>query len=96
MMEQVNKPKPPPNYLALAIISTIFCCQIFGIISIIYATQVNSKYMSEDYAGAESASKNAKIWGLVSVGMSIVIIAIVFLIYGAVLFAAISSGDFNL
>jgi len=52
--------------------------------------------MSGDYAGAESASKNAKIWGLVSVGISVIIIAFILLIYGAVIFAAISSGDFNL
>ena len=51
-----NKPKPPQNYLALALISTLFCCQIFGIISIIYATQVNSKYTAGDYVSAESAS----------------------------------------
>ena len=47
-----NKPKPPQNYLALAIITTLFCCQIFGIISIIYAAQVNSKYIAGDYLGA--------------------------------------------
>jgi hypothetical protein len=90
-----NKPKPPPNYLALSIISTLFCCQIFGIISIIYAAQVNSKYVAGDYTGAVSASQNAKIWGLVSVGIAILAYAIVFFIYGAIIFAAIANGDFD-
>jgi hypothetical protein len=91
-----QKPKPPPNYLALSIISTLFCCQIFGIISIIYAAQVNSKYMAGDYIGAESASRNAKTWGLVSVGTGVLILAFVFIFYGAIVFAALSSGDFDL
>jgi len=94
-MEQVNKPKPPPNYLALAIITTLFCCQIFGIISIIYASQVNSKYMAGDYQGAETASKNAKTWGLISIGLGILIIAFFLLFYGTVFFAAVSSGEFD-
>ncbi len=90
-----HKPKPPPNYLALSIISTLFCCQIFGIISIIYAAQVNSKYMAGDYAGAESASRNAKTWGLISIGIGVLIIAFVLVFYGAIFFAALSSGNFD-
>jgi hypothetical protein len=90
-----DKPKPPPNYLALSIISTLFCCQIFGIISIIYAAQVNSKYMAGDYAGAESASRNAKTWGFISVGIGVLIIAFLILVYGAVLFAALSKGELD-
>jgi len=89
-----NKPKPPQNYLALSIISTLFCCQIFGIISIIYAAQVNSKYIAGDYIGAESASNNAKIWGFLSVGIGLLTILVIFIIYGAVIFAAISNGEF--
>ena len=51
---------PPPNYLAWAIISTILCCLPFGIVSIIYAAQVNSKWASGDVSGAQQSSKNAK------------------------------------
>ena len=39
-----NKPQRPNSYLALAIISTILCCLPTGIVSIIYATKVNSLY----------------------------------------------------
>jgi hypothetical protein len=95
-MEQINKPEPPPNYLALSIITTLFCCQIFGIISIIYAAQVNSKYMSGDYAGAESASKNAKNWSLAAIALGVLAILITLLFFGGGLFAAISSGEFDL
>lgn len=47
-----NKSKPPQNYLALSIVTTLFCCQILGIVALIYAAQVNSKFIAGDYAGA--------------------------------------------
>lgn len=89
-----NKPNPPQNYLALAIISTLFCCQIFGIISIIYAAQVNSKYLAGDYSGAESASKNAKLWGFLSLGIGLLTIVVAAILFGASAIAALSEADF--
>ena len=89
-----NKPIPPSNYLALSIITTLLCCQVFGIISIIYAAQVNSKYMAGDYAGAESASRNARNWSFAGIGAGLLTLIIVLLIYGVGIFAAIASGDF--
>jgi len=66
MNEQINQPQaPPPNYLVFAIIVTIFCCQILGIVSIVFAAQVNSKWNAGDFEGALDASKNAKLWALV-------------------------------
>lgn len=64
-------PTPPPNYLAIAILSTIFCCLPTGIISIIYAAQVNSKWTSDDFTGAQIASNNAKTWAIVSIVIGI-------------------------
>lgn len=58
-----NQPATPPkNWLVEAILVTIFCCQILGIVAIVFAAQVNSKFASGDYAGAESASKDAGKW----------------------------------
>ena len=64
---------PPPNYLVFAILTTIFCCQILGIVSIVYAAQVNSKWAAGDYEGAREASKNAKLWAWISTGSGILI-----------------------
>ncbi len=57
----------PPTYLAWAIISTILCCPAFGIVSIIYAASVESKYNRGDYEGAQKASQNAMMWLIVAV-----------------------------
>lgn len=92
-MDQIKPPRPD-SYLALSIISTILCCLPVGIVSIIYATKVNSLYEDGKYSEASSASKNAKIWGLVSVGIAVIGWLLYILIFGVALFGAMSSGDF--
>ncbi|HEX7151126.1 MAG TPA: CD225/dispanin family protein [Thermoanaerobaculia bacterium] len=54
-----------PNYLIFSIIMTICCCPLgspFGIVSIIFGASVNSKLAAGDYAGAQKASANARLW----------------------------------
>ncbi|MGE5735464.1 MAG: CD225/dispanin family protein [Acidobacteriota bacterium] len=60
-----------PNYLVFAILSTVLCCLPTGIVSIIYAAQVNTKVAAGDIAGATQASKNAKLWALISLGLGL-------------------------
>jgi hypothetical protein len=62
-----------PNYLVFAILVTVFCCLPTGIAAIIYAAQVNTKLQAGDIAGAQLASKNAKLWTLISVGAGLVV-----------------------
>ena len=51
-----------PNHLVGAILVTVFCCQVFGIISIVYAASVNGKIAAGNYAGAQAAADKAKAW----------------------------------
>jgi len=71
---------PPPNYLAFAILTTIFCCQILGIVSIVFAAQVNSRWNSGDIQGALDASKNAKLWAWIAFGSGLIIGLVVMLL----------------
>lgn len=64
-------PVSVPNYLAQAILCTIFCCLPAGIAGIVYAAQVNSKLGAGDIAGAQAASRNAKIWCWASFGVGL-------------------------
>ena len=52
----------PDNNLLGAIVSTLCCCLPFGIVSIVYAAQVNSKWEAGDHDGAMAAARNAKMW----------------------------------
>ena len=72
---------PPSNYLIPAILVTLFCCLPGGIVAIIFATQVNSKYAAGDIQGAMEASKKAKMFTMISAGVGVVVI-IIYLIIG--------------
>lgn len=61
----VAQPKPA-NYLVWSILATLLCCLPLGIVSIIFAAQVDTKFAAGDYAGAERSSKRAKMWALIA------------------------------
>jgi Interferon-induced transmembrane protein/zinc-ribbon domain len=65
-----------PNYLVFAILATVFCCLPAGIPAIVYAAQVNSKLQVGDLAGAQLASKNAKLWCLISLGLGLGVVGL--------------------
>ena len=62
----------PDNYLVQSILATVFCCLPFGIVGIVYASQVDSKWAGGDFAGATEASDNAKKWTNISVILGLV------------------------
>src|ERR1051325_6900915 len=60
-----------PNYLVQSILVTLCCCLPGGIVALIFAAQVNSKLAAGDVAGAEAASRNAKMWCWISFGIGV-------------------------
>ena len=59
-----------PNYLVPAIIS-IFCCLPLGIVAVIFAAQVNGKVAAGDTSGALDASKKAKLFSFIAIGLGL-------------------------
>jgi hypothetical protein len=57
----------PKSNLVYAILVTLFCCMPFGIVAIVYAAQVDTKWNVGDWRGAERASRAAKNWALAGV-----------------------------
>ncbi len=53
---------PPKNWLVESILVTIFCCLPFGIVGIINAASVSTKFAQGDLAGAQQASAAAAKW----------------------------------
>lgn len=91
-----EQPAKPDNYLVMAIIATVLgLCGCFGmipgIVAIVFATQVDSKYNLGDYAGAQSASKNAKLFSIIAfavAGVMIILNIIYYAIVGAAAFGS--------
>jgi ABC-type Fe3+ transport system permease subunit len=81
----------PNNNLPLAIIATVvsvlFCCLPHGLISLIFALQVNKKAAAGDTQGALNAAKQAKTWAIVSIIVAVIglVVAIFFGALNAIL-----------
>jgi hypothetical protein len=78
MSQQWVPPPPPigasaniPNYLIPAILS-VFCCWPLAIVAIIFAAQVNGKVAAGDIPGAMDASKKAKLFSFIGIGIGLV------------------------
>ena len=81
-----------PNYLVQAILVTILCCMPTGIVSIVYAAQVNGKIQAGDIDGAIRTSKAAKSWAWVSFGLGVVYVLFV-VAYIIIALASIETGE---
>lgn len=86
---QEMRPNPPKNWLAESILVTIFCCLPFGIVGIVNASQVNSKYFAGDYIGAERASNEAGKWTKIGffVGLGFLVLYIIGVFLGIATFS---------
>lgn len=61
--------------ILITIASLCFCCVIGtipGIVAIVFSSQVNSKLAQGDHAGAQDASRQAKLWCWITSGLCIV------------------------
>ena len=86
----MTAPWPPPNHLVPAILTTILCCLPFGIVSLVYANRVNSKYQIGDYVGALESSSKAKTWWVVAI-VAAAVVALAYLIFVVAIFSSASS-----
>lgn len=85
----------PNNQLVPAILTTIFCCLPFGIVSIVKAAQVNNLWDTGQYDAARTAAGEAKKWWLVSLGVSLVLFVGYFVVVIALgVGSATTSSDF--
>lgn len=76
---QPTGPKPT-SYLVLAILSTIFCCLPFGIVSIVMASKVDSLWNAGRYLESQDASRKARNWAIAAIATSAVI-AILYIVF---------------
>ena len=81
-------PGPPPKtYLPVAIIVTILGFMPFGVVAIIMALSVNSRWAKGDWDGARRASRAARAWAVAGV------IAGLLFVLASSLFAGVASSS---
>jgi len=81
--QNVNQ-KPPKTWLVESILVTILCCLPFGIVGIVNASKVESRFYAGDVAGAERASNEAGKWTKIGffVGLAVIVIYLLLMILG--------------
>ena len=84
-MNRSALPPCPKNHMAMAVISTIFCCLPFGIVGIIKASKVNGLYLTKQYEAATLMAQDAKKWSIIGIITGLVIQVIYVIFYGATL-----------
>jgi Na+-driven multidrug efflux pump len=70
---------PTPDiatHFALAILTTVLCCLPVGAIALAQASKVKSKLAQGDYAGAQEASRKAKLYSIVGIVTGAIIIIV--------------------
>ena len=74
----------PKNWLVESILVTLFCCLPFGIVAIVNAAKVDSRFATGDMDGAVQASAEAKKWTSISFFVGIGV-SVLYLIYMGVM-----------
>lgn len=64
--------KPQPTYLIWAVVVSLLCCQITGVISLVYAALASSANSSGAYYKAKKYSETARLWIIVSIALGLV------------------------
>ena len=84
--------RPPKSYLAQSILVTVFCCMPLGIVGIVNAANVESRFYAGDVEGAKRASREAKRWSDIGLWIGIVGIILYFATVVTVAIFSIKNG----
>ena len=91
--------KKPDNHLLKAILSTVLCIPLIGLVAIVYAAQVDSCYSQGFYDEAMEKSRRANAWGNAAIIVGLVIYFVVFVFLGVMMYyvgdSSYSDYDYN-
>lgn len=71
---------PAPPRLAQSILVTIFCCQIFGIVAIVYSALAMGQNSAGNFGQAHQYAKTANMWAWIAFGVGVLVFVPYFVI----------------
>ncbi|WP_324718973.1 CD225/dispanin family protein [Salinimicrobium sp. HB62] len=79
--------KLPRTWLVESILVTLFCCLPFGIVGIVNAARVETRYSCGDFEGAVRSSKEAGKWTQIGfwIGVAVIVIYAVVMVFAIAL-----------
>lgn len=80
-------PLKPSNWVWQAVLVTLCCLPVFGVVGLVYGLQVNPNYYAGNYERAERMASRARMWTLIGlvVGIIYIIFSVVVLMRGDLL-----------
>ncbi len=78
--ESINHQRPPKTWLVESILVTLFCCLPLGIVGIVNAAKVESRFYAGDINGSERSSEEAKKWTNIGFWIGLVV-GVIYLIF---------------
>ncbi len=94
-MENQDFTPAPNNHLVKAILTMLFCCLPFGIVSLVYAAKVDSLWSIGQKEAALKAADDANKWGNIALICGIVAIVCYLLFYFLIFVACVADDTFN-
>ena len=70
-MQQANNQQKPDNFMVWAILSTLFCSLLTGIIAIVHANEVDSQWYKNNHEEAVKEMMLARKWTFISLGIGV-------------------------
>ncbi|MEI6287546.1 MAG: CD225/dispanin family protein [Bacillota bacterium] len=65
------------NNMALSIFCLICCCQVLGIVAVVYSSKVKNRLINGDVTGAREAAESAHNWAIAGIVIGVLIIYII-------------------
>ncbi len=94
-MENQDFTPAPNNHLVKAILTMLFCCLPFGIVSLVYAAKVDSLWSMGQREAAVKAADDANEWGNIALICGTVCHACLALLYFLRIVACVADDTFN-
>lgn len=79
------------DYLVWSILTTLFCCVPFGIVSIVYAAKANSAYDAGNFDEHSRCADKAKIWMILGAVLGLISIVLYAVIQGVGVYCALNA-----